>query len=409
MLVGSLLDLGVKLSAIEAALARIDLPDKYHLHADRTHRQSIEAVKFTVHTSDSCEVEVHSPPLHSHAAESHHEHGDHHASEHAHVHGRTYAEICSLLGSSALNEWVRDRALAVFHRVAVAEAKVHGVPVDEVGFHEVGALDSIIDIVGFCTAVDWLERPQIWASLPVDGTGWIECAHGRFPIPSAATLEIFAARGVAIEQDPAEHHELLTPTGAALLAEFTENFGPMRGFCPRRVGYGAGSRQLSSRPNVIRAILGTLAIAESQAETDSVAVIESNIDDATGEVLGHTMDLLLAAGALDVWCQPVLMKKGRPGVILGVLAAPTATEPLTEILLRETTAFGVRQTEMKRRKLRREMHTVSTPFGPIEVKTGWLGEHRLQDSPEFESCRRAAEAHGVSVRQVMDAARAKAM
>lgn len=327
-----------------------------------------------------------------------------------HGHARDYAEIRSLIGGSHLDPWVRERALAVFHRIAVAEGKVHGVAPERVHFHEVGALDSIVDIVGGCIGLDLLGRPTVLAGPVVEGTGFVRCAHGRMPLPAPATLEIFAARGVAVMQCE-EPHELVTPTGAALLAEFAESFGPLPGFVARQVGYGLGTRDNRTRPNVLRAILGEPTSPESFAgvghdwETDAVEVLETNIDDGNPEVLGHLMDRLLAAGALDVFLTPVHMKKNRPGTLLTVLCQEESADTLTATILEETTAFGVRRSTAFRKKLRREFQTVATPFGEVTVKLGWLDGRRLQVSPEFESCRVAAATAGVPLKTVYEAAR----
>lgn len=306
-----------------------------------------------------------------------------------------------------MSDWVQEKAVAVFRRVAVAEGKIHGLPPDKVHFHEVGAVDSIVDIVGGCIALDLLGRPRVLASAVVEGTGWVRCAHGRFPIPTAATLEILGARGIPVTQCE-EPHELLTPTGAALLAEFAETFGPMRDLVARRVGYGLGTRDHQTRPNVVRAVLGEPVAqvpAEHDWETDTVAVLETNLDDISGEVLGHFVESTLKAGALDVFHTPIQMKKNRPGVLLTVLCAPSDADRFTERLLRHTSAFGVRRSLLERRKLRREVIRVRTEFGEIPVKLGRLDGDVIQSAPEFDACRDKAVQAGVPVQAVFDAAR----
>src|SRR5512133_1677160 len=295
MFVGALLDLGVGAARLESELKKLRL-EGYHLHISRATRGSIEGVKFDVHT-ESDQGHHHG---HSHGGAHGHAHGHEHEHEHAHEHahkpsgehehGRTFADIQELIHASDLSEWVKQKSIAVFQRVAVAEGKVHGIPPAEVHFHEVGAIDSIIDIVGACIGLEMLGRPHLLASAVVEGTGWVDCAHGRFPVPAPATLAILGARGVPITQCD-EPHELVTPTGAALVAELAAEFGPMEALIAHRMGFGLGSRQNKTRPNVLRAVLGdALQETAHDWETDTVAVLEANIDDLNPEVLGHFVD-----------------------------------------------------------------------------------------------------------------------
>jgi hypothetical protein len=348
--------------------------------------------------------------------EDHHHHHDGHGhrteegtAHHEAGHGRTFADIRGLIERSRLSPWVKEKAVATFRRVAVAEGKIHGHPADQVHFHEVGAVDSIVDIVGASIALELLGRPRVQAALPVEGTGTIRCAHGTFPIPAPATLEILSARRVSIQQCD-EPGELITPTGAAILAEFAEGFGPMQNLAVEKIGYGLGNRHNKTRPNVLRAMLGAETNSGRQAkdkldwETDTIVVLETNLDDINAELLGHFVEKALAEGALDVFHTPVQMKKNRPGALLTVLCGSEQADRFSELILRETTAFGVRRTVAERRKLRRELSTVKTRFGSVTVKLGRLGGRVIQASPEFESCRQAAEEAGVAVRQVYEAA-----
>ena len=323
---------------------------------------------------------------------------------------RNFRQIKALIGGSTLSEWVKAKSIAVFHRIAVAEGRIHGQAPEDVHFHEVGAVDSIVDIVAACVGLEVLGRPRVLAAPAVEGTGWIQCAHGRFPIPAPATLQILGARGIALSQC-AEPQELITPTGAALLAEFAESCGPMAGLVAARVGFGLGTRDNVTRPNVLRAILGeTTGSAEPAPardwETDTVAVLETNVDDCTAEVLGHVVERALAFGALDVFHTPVQMKKNRPGVLLTLLCAPSEADRFTVLLLTETSAFGVRRTLAERRKLQREAGTVATAFGEIAVKFGRLDGRVVQSAPEYEACKAAAARHDVPLQTVYDAARA---
>lgn len=416
MFLGALLDLGVDFRELERGLRRLKL-EGYHLHVARGSKASIAGTKFDVH------LEIEHGHHHDHAhgagceAGCTHDHSHNHphshdgAGDHDHDHGdsRDFAAIRQLIQASSLSDWVKDRSLAVFHRIAVAEGKIHGVPPEQVHFHEVGAVDSIVDIVGACLALELLGKPRVLAAPVVEGTGWVRCAHGRFPVPTAATLEILGARGIPVTQCE-EPHELVTPTGAALLAEFAESFAPMSGLVARKVGYGLGTRDNRTRPNVLRAVLadGPEAATEHDWETDTVAVLETNLDDVSGEVLGHFVESTLKAGALDVFHTPIQMKKNRPGVVLTVLCQPTDADRFTERLLRHTSAFGVRRTVAERRKLRREFIRVKTEFGEVPVKVGRLDGEVVQLAPEFDACRDKAVQAGVPVKTVLAAAEAAA-
>ncbi len=397
LFLGALLDLGVDFHQLERELSKLQLSD-YHLHAERRRKGTIEGVKFDVHLETD---HHHDAPGHSETHAHHHEHG------HASGRARTFAEIRQLIASSALSDWVKQKSIAVFERVAVAEGKIHGQPPEQVHFHEVGAIDSIVDIVGACIALEMLGRPQLLAAPVVDGTGWLQCAHGRLPIPAPATLEIFSRRGIAISQCD-EPHEMVTPTGAALLAELVENFGPMRDLTPVKVGYGVGTRDHLTRPNVLRAVLGkTLkadAITSLDWETDTIVTLQTNLDDINAEILGRFVELALAQGALDVFYTPIQMKKNRPGVLLTVLCRVEEADKFSELILRETSAFGVRRFTTERRKLRREVVAVKTPFGEVAVKLGRLNGQVVQAAPEFGSCQQLAAQTRVPLKQIYEAA-----
>ncbi|MCX8157179.1 MAG: nickel pincer cofactor biosynthesis protein LarC [Verrucomicrobiae bacterium] len=399
MFLGGLLALGVDLDKLERELTKLNLQG-YHLHAHERSSWQIRGIKVDVHLED------HHHPHEEHSSSAHaHSHARHHHASHAHHHHdeRTFAQIQDLIEHSRLSPWVRQKAVAIFRRIAEAEGKVHGLPPEKVHFHEVGAVDSIVDIVGGCIGLELLGRPRIFASPVVEGRGWVECAHGRFPVPAPATLEILAARGVSLEQCE-EPHEMLTPTGAAILAELAEHFGPMPAMRITQTGYGLGTRQLHTRPNCVRMILGEGAVGEHQPaldwETDQVAVLETNVDDLNPEILGHFVEKALNQGALEVFYTPVTMKKNRPGVLLTLLCPPPQADAFMAMILRETSAFGVRFHLCSRRKLRRNFADVETPWGKVRVKQGWLGGELLHAAPEFESCRQMAEENGIPVRQV---------
>jgi uncharacterized protein (TIGR00299 family) protein len=421
MFIGALLDLGLDARRLEQELAKLQL-DSYHLHVTRSQKGSIAGTKFDVHLSsdqDHHHGHEHSHEPHSHAhshahASEHshpHSHGHAHtrgseqAHDHSHEQSRTFAEIKQLITRSTLSNWVKEKSVAVFQRIANAEGKIHGLPPDQVHFHEVGAVDSIVDIVGACIGLELLDRPRLLASRIVEGNGWVDCAHGRFPIPAPATLAILGARGIPLSQCN-EPHELVTPTGAALLAELVESFGPMQDLVAQRIGFGLGTRENKTRPNVLRAILGqaTEPSGGHDWETDTIAVLETNLDDISSEILGHFVDTALAAGALDVFHTPIQMKKNRPGVLLCVLCATADADKFCELILRQTTSFGVRRYSAERRKLAREFTKVRTDYGEVSVKLGRLDGRVIQAAPEFESCKQLAALAKVPLKEVYQAA-----
>ena len=444
MFIGAMLDLGVDAHKLAHQIEKLKL-DGFHLHVAQDERQGIAGIKFDVHLAhehdhdhhhgEGCdhEHEEHAHPHehkgahdHHHDAHdhTHHAHGEHsheaHDHDHSHDDSRDFTAIKKLITKSKLSPWVKKKSIAVFQRIADAEGKIHGKPASQVHFHEVGAVDSIVDIVGGCIALEMLGKPRVIASPVVEGTGWIRCAHGRFPIPAPATLAILGARRIGITQCD-EPNELITPTGAALLAEFAESFEVMSGIVAEKIGFGLGTRENKTRPNVLRAVLGTQSkisglkskVADASAsnpsthldwEIDRIAVLETNLDDINAEILGSFVEAGLAEGALDVFHTPIQMKKNRPGVLLTVLCAETDADKFSEMMLRETTAFGVRRTIAERRKLRREFATVKTKFGKVTVKLGKLNGQVVQAAPEFESCKKLAAQKKVSLQEVYEAA-----
>lgn len=413
MTVGALLDAGADADALRAELAKLGLSSEFHVHVSRQSRQMIEGTKFVVHVEsekrDHGHGHVHSHE-HGHGHTHSHtiEHTHHHAHEHTHEHGRNHREIRELIGRSALSEFVKTHALGIFQRIAVAEGRIHGRPPEDVGFHEVGAVDSIVDIVAACVCLEQLGCPEVIASYLFDGTGSIRCAHGNFPLPAPATLEILTSIPIRQIDEP---YEFITPTGAAILAEFSQGFGPMPLLSVTKIGYGIGTRDLSARPNVLRVVLGERVVQAQDFrgfESDSVIQIETNIDDMTPELLAGLQDTLIAEGALDAFLTPVHMKKSRPGFLLTVVTAPEHAERLTRRILTQTTAFGLRYHRRDRWKLRRDFTPVSTEYGDVVIKRGFLGPEIVQLVPEYESCASAARRQGVPVRVVFAAAYAAA-
>ncbi|MDD5351434.1 MAG: nickel pincer cofactor biosynthesis protein LarC [Chthoniobacteraceae bacterium] len=413
MMVGALCDLGVKPSALEWELSQLELGD-FHMHFERQERQHISGIHFSIHGGNTHRPEQDAPCACGHEHPHEHEHEHHHGHEHPHEHGhshehsheeeshRTYAQIRALLASSELSAFVKKHALSMFHRIAVAEAKIHGKPVEEVAFHEVGALDSIADIVCVCTGIEALGVEEVRFSPLADGRGTVETAHGTFPVPAPATLEILAGIPVGQMDVP---FELITPTGAAIAAEFGRSFGLMPALRIEKIGYGLGSRSLPNRPNALRAILG-----EAEAEPagpylrDTIVRVETNLDDLSPEITGAVLSRLLEAGALDATLSPLQMKKNRPGVLLTVLCEEGVLEKIAALLFAETSAFGIRMDRVERWKLDRRLETVSTPYGEIIVKRGLAGGKIVQTAPEFESCRAASERTGQPLRVIYEAA-----
>ena len=389
MFAAALLDLGVPLSLFQDAIQGLHLPEKVILKTERSLRGGLAGTRFLVETP--------------HEHNSHH-HSHPHDHSHEHEHGRSWAQIRTLLQNSHLTTPVKETALKIFHRVAEAEARLHGKLVDEVHFHEVGAVDSIVDIVVSSIGIHHLGHPHVTASVPVEGTGTIQCAHGFFPLPAPATAEIL--RGIPLRQIDVSA-ELTTPTGAAILAQLVHHFGPLENFNTEKIGYGLGTRDLPNRPNVLRAFLGHASNSPSSYH-ESVIEIRTHLDDITGEHLAHAIDRLMEAGALDASALPILMKKGRPGYLLTVLALPKDSEHLASLVLRETTAFGLRLERVERRTLRREEKIVPTPYGPICVKLGYIGDSIVQIHPSDDDCRKSAISASVSHADVAAAARSSA-
>ena len=408
MFLGALLDLGVDIRKLESALKKLKL-DGYRLHVTRKQKSGIAGVKLDVHLNEARELAPAHDSRHASRLAASKRSEDRITRRPHHDGSRNFAEIKRLITKSKLSAWVKKKSVAVFQRIAEAEGKIHGLPPEHVHFHEVGAVDSIVDIVGACLALEMLGKPRVLASPVVEGVGWIDCAHGRFPVPAPATLAILGARGIGLSQCE-EPHELVTPTGAALLAEFAESFGPMQGLVAGKTGFGIGTRENKTRPNVLRAMLGKLSTLNPQPttawdwETDRIAVLETNLDDSSGEILGHFLETALAAGVLDVFHTPVQMKKNRPGVVLTVLCAEADADKYSELILRETSAFGVRRTFAERRKLRREFTTVKTRFGKVTVKLGRLDGKVVQTAPEFESCKKLAAQAKVPLEAIYAAA-----
>ena len=318
---------------------------------------------------------------------------------HEHKH-RHLSDIEKIINNSQLGPGVKQRAIAVFTRLAEAEAHVHNEPIERVHFHEVGALDAIVDVVGAAICFELLNIERFVCSPLHVGSGTVDMSHGRFPVPPPAVAELL--KGVPYYSTDIKG-ELVTPTGAAIITTVCSEYGPMPLMKAEQTGYGAGAREYENFPNALRMIVGETASPRNSEE--QLLMIETNIDDASPQIIGHVMDRAFALGARDCYFTPVQMKKNRPGVLLSVLCDRELKEALMEMLFNETTTLGVRSYEVARRALERRMVTVQTAYGPIDVKVGNLNGRVVNVMPEFEQCRDAASRSGVALKEVEEAAR----
>ncbi|MEV5025325.1 nickel pincer cofactor biosynthesis protein LarC [Paenibacillus sp. LPE1-1-1.1] len=358
-----------------------------HDHAHDHHHEHLHA-----HTHDH-----HYEHSHAHTHDHHHEHSHAHAHDHHHEHShehRKASDIMKMIEISALPDRVKERSLSIFRLIAEAEGKIHGMDPADVHFHEVGAMDSILDVIGVCLALESLDAGKIIVSPVPTGTGRLRMAHGLYPIPAPATAELL--RGVPLSEFTAKG-ELTTPTGAGIVKALASNFGPLPAGTIDRIGYGAGTKNFD-HPNVVRAVLYQQEQQESMNET--IVVLEAQVDDSTGETLGFAMERLFEAGALDVYHTPVYMKKNRPGVLVTVLCHPANSARCEETMLAETSTFGVRRSEWQRRALARKWINVETPFGSVRVKQALDGDKIIRQSPEYEDAAQAAKTFGIPLEAV---------
>ena len=313
---------------------------------------------------------------------------------------RNLQQITKIISQSKISERAKETAITIFERIAQAEAAVHGKDPNDIHFHEVGALDSIVDIVSASIGLEALGVDKVYCSALSVGGGTAKCAHGPMPVPAPATAELL--KGIPVIGGPGQY-ELLTPTAAAILTTVVDQFCPLPSMKIEAVGYGAGSLESEEFPNVLRLILGQ-TVAEDLESADSVYLLETNIDDVSGELVGSVADKLLKGGALDVFSTPIYMKQSRPAVQISVICKVEDAQQLEQILFEQGLTFGIRKQILQRSKLAREFVTVQTEFGEIRIKTGTLGGEIVNAKPEFSDCRLAAEEHNVSVKAVLDAA-----
>ena len=385
MILGALLDAGLALEDLNREIAKLGVQD-VAIERESTARHAIAATRAKVCVAGAPVAD----------AEHHLDLSGERPHAHAHAHLK---DITSRIADSRLDDVVKERSIRVFERLCAAEAEVHNAAPAEVALHEVGALDALIDVVGAVVGLQLLEVDEVCASPLRFGTGFVHCAHGRYPVPVPGVLAL--CRDVPTEQTDIRA-ELVTPTGAAIITTLARSFGPQPPFCQQAVGYGAGRRDLEAIPNLLRLRLG-----ERVPASERVLLIEANIDDMNPEVYGYLFDRLLEQGASDVYATPVLMKKGRPGNVLSVLAPAGRLDELAAIVLQETTTIGLRYYGVERRVLERQVRAVATPYGEVNVKFSCI-DGRRRAAPEYEDCARLAQEHQVPLLSVYEAARAAA-
>jgi uncharacterized protein (TIGR00299 family) protein len=372
MILGALVDAGLPVETLRKQLAPLGLESEFELQAQKVSKNGFGATKVDV-------------ILHE---------------EKSHQHGRHLAEIEDIIHKSSLADHIREKAIGMFRRLAETEAGIHGLPVEQVHLHEVGGVDTIVDVAGALVGLAALGVEEVYASpLPL-GRGFVHGAHGQIPLPAPATLALL--KGIPVKGSEVEA-ELVTPTGALVLSTICAGFGPIPAMTLTRVGYGAGGRELPI-PNILRLLIGEQIESARQGTVESLALLETNIDDNNPEIIGYVMEKLFAAGALDVFFAPIQMKKNRPATLLSVLCSPTEVDSLETILFRETSTLGVRRQFVERHRLERKNETIETPYGPIRVKVAQLPDGTTKRAPEYEDCKQAAEAHGVPLRVVYEAA-----
>jgi pyridinium-3,5-bisthiocarboxylic acid mononucleotide nickel chelatase len=380
MALGAFFDLGVPVGVVTDVLDRVGIGGE-RLRVARCLKGGLSAIDVVV------DVQVAGGEARSPA--HHHEH-DHHP----------YRDIRARLDGADIDPRVRQRALDIFDRIARAEAAIHGTTIEDVEFHEVGAIDSIVDVVGAAAALTFLAPSSVTAASVAVGHGTVRTSHGRLPVPAPATIAILREAG-AITEDGGVARELCTPTGAAILASAVTSWRPMPALVPVAIGYGAGDADLADRPNVLRAVVGR---APPSGGHEAIYRIEANVDDMSPELADAAMAALAEAGAVDVWLTPIVMKKSRPAVQISALAPEPNLDACLRALFAESTTIGARYERVARRVLDRSIARVDTPFGPIPIKVAHLGDAEVNAAPEYEACRDAARRAGVPVKRVMAAA-----
>jgi|MudIll2142460700_1097286.scaffolds.fasta_scaffold10372_2 hypothetical protein len=368
MTLGALVDAGLPIDVLRQELAKLDLPG-YTLSSEQVRRSGLAATKVHVVLDEKEQP------------------------------ARRLADIQRIINSSSLSPVVKQKSLSIFQRLAEVEAKVHGTTPDKVHFHEVGAVDALVDIVGSIIGLEHLGVTEIIGSPVNVGAGTVHTAHGKLPVPAPATAGLLI--GIPLYSSSITF-ELTTPTGAAIISTLASSFGPLPRMKIDRIAYGAGNKDLPGQPNVLRLMIGELA---TPYEEDTSVVIETNIDDMNPQLYDHLIELLMAKGAHDVYLTPIIMKKGRPAILLSALTDATHSDALLDTIFRETTSIGVRIQEVERKKLSREILTVETAYGKVRVKISKQGDEVMTVTPEYEDCRRIAEEKQVPLKDIMEEAK----
>jgi hypothetical protein len=402
MFLGALVDAGVSVPLLEETVAALNLGAGARLEISKVLRSGISATKVDVWTSDKEkdaprdgesafheEAQAGMPVPHSHEP------------QHQHTHGRHLSAIQKIITAATISESAKQRALAIFQALGEAEAKIHNVPIEKIHFHEVGAVDAIVDIVCAAVGSDALGVDE-WICSPINvGGGTVQCSHGRMPVPAPATVELL--KGAPIYSNGIDK-ELTTPTGAAILKTLVSRFGSVPSYKIESAGYGAGTRDFPAHANVLRLTVGESFESAKTTTAEIISVLEANIDDLNPQVFGYVMDKLLEAGALDVFGVPVQMKKNRPGMLLTVLSRTEDSQRLARIVFTETTTLGIRRREERREVLLRRSQAVQTPWGEVSMKIANLNGTVTNYAPEYEDCRRIAAERGIPLKSVMQEA-----
>ena len=374
MILGSLLDTGLELAQLKAELAKLHLTH-YDLKAEKVVKKGVGGCQALVMVD-----------------EAHHHH-----------HHRNLADIKNILAHSDLEDSIRKKSIAIFTRLAEAEAKVHQTAIEKIHFHEVGAMDAIIDVVGAVAGIAALGIQKIFCSPLHLGSGTVECAHGTLPVPAPATAELVKGKPV---YSTGVVGELLTPTGAAILTTLASDFGPMPAMSVEKIGYGAGTSE-PAIPNLLRVMIGQTAEDVKDVEMEQAAVIETNIDDMNPQIYDYIIKKILKMGAMDIFLTPVQMKKNRSGTLLTIICQPQRVDEFSDFLLRETTTIGLRWRIDNRIKAHRTIQAIQTQYGAINFKVAKIGHRTINVAPEYEDCKRAALESGVPLKQVIEDVRAR--
>ena len=419
MNLGAMIDLGVSPEYLTGELQKLKM-DGYEIRISGQQRKGITGTQVEVILADDEQAHHHSHDDEHHAHSHSHGHGHHHGlssvfdglkrriipeyckaleqelkHDHHHVH-RNLNDVEAIIRESDLSDRVKNMSMNIFKAVAQAEAKIHGKPVEEVHFHEVGAIDSIVDIVGAAICIEYLSPDRIIASPVEMGGGFVNCAHGRFPVPAPATLEIMKGKPMKLGAVP---YETATPTGVAILAALADEFTETPAFTILKTGYGIGRRD-SEIPNVLRVCIGVSKEKECTVKTVDAVIVECNIDDMIPERYAYVMERLFDAGADDVFLQNIIMKKSRPAVMLSVLCNPVKIHDIERLLFNETTTLGIRYHFVKKNMLDRRSATVDSQWGPVRIKEAYYQGKKLRTKPEYDDCVAIARKHGISIEQV---------